>query len=80
MPKFIKPPDSHKVLVNNINSLCDMQGVSREEQRIIMRMSPATYCRRISNPETFKLGELEQIAKRLNVSVQMLLTERKWCA
>ncbi len=80
MPKIIKPPDSHKVLIDNIKSLCDFQGVSLEEQRIILRMSPATYCSRKAKPETFKLGELETLARRLNVTVVQLLTERKWIA
>lgn len=76
MPKIKKPPDIHKVLLNNIDSLCDLQGISPEEQRVIMRMSSATYFRRKNNPETFKLGELEKIANRLSVTVQQLLTER----
>ncbi len=80
MPKIIKPPDSHKVLMGNIDYLCDLQGVSLEEQRIILRMSPATYCSRRAKPETFKLGELELLAKRLNVTVSQLLTERKFVA
>ena len=80
MPKIIKPPDSHKILMDNIDSLCNLQGVSLEEQRIILRMSPATYCSRRAKPETFKLGELEAIAKRLSVTVSQLLTERKFVA
>ena len=78
MPKAIRPPDTHKVLIDNIESLCRLQGVSLEEQRIILRMSVATYCSRRAKPETFKLGELETLAKRLNVTVAQLLTERKF--
>ena len=78
MPKVIRPPDTYKVLMDNIESLCRLQGVSLEEQRIILRMSPATYCSRRSNPENFKLGEIEKRAKRLNVTVIQLLTERKF--
>ncbi len=78
MPKAIRPPDTHKVLIDNIESLCRLQGVSLEEQRIILRMSVATYCSRRAKPETFKLGELETLAKRLNVTVTQLLTERKF--
>ncbi len=78
MPKVIRPPDTYKVLMDNIESLCRLQGVSLEEQRIILRMSPATYCSRKAKPETFKLGELEKLAKRLNVTVIQLLTERKF--
>ncbi len=80
MPKIIKPPDSHKILMDNIDSLCNLQGVSLEEQRIILRMSPATYCSRRAKPETFKLGELEALAKKLGVTVSQLLTERKFVA
>lgn len=76
MPKIKKPPDTHKVLVNNIESLCDLQGISQEEQRVIMRMSSATYFRRKAHPEEFRLGELEKMANRLSVTVQELLSER----
>lgn len=78
MPKVIKAPDTHSVLMDNIESLCRLQGVSLEEQRIILRMSVATYCSRRANPATFKLGELETLAKRLNVTVIQLLSERKF--
>lgn len=78
MPKRIVPPDTHRVLMDNIESLCRLQGVSLEEQRIILRMSAATYCSRKAKPETFKLGELEKLAKRLGVSVCQLLTERSF--
>ena len=80
MPKRVRPPDTHKVLIDNIESLCRLYGVSLEEQRIILRMSSATYCSRKANPDTFKLGELEALAKRLNVTVNQLLTERKFIA
>lgn len=78
MPKVIRPPDTHMILMDNIESLCRLQGVSIEEQRIILRMSPATYCSRKAKPETFKLGELEKLAKRLGVTVVQLLTKREF--
>lgn len=78
MPKRVRPPDTYKVLMDNIESLCRLYGVSIEEQRILLRMSPATYCSRKAKPDTFKLGELEALAKRLNVTVIQLLTERKF--
>ncbi len=82
MPRIIKPPDNqiYRILVDNIESLCNLYGVSLEEQRIILRMSQATYCSRRAKPETFKLGELELLAKRLNVTVNQLLTERNFIA
>jgi|GEM_PF-5347133 len=78
MARARKTPDTHTVLIDNIESLCKMQGVSLEEQRIILRLSSATYCSRRAKPENFKLGELEKLAKRLNVTVVQLLTERKF--
>lgn len=78
MAKAIRPPETHRVLTDNIESLCRLQGVSLEEQRIILRMSVATYCSRRAKPETFKLGELEILAKRLGVTVVQLLTERQF--
>ena len=78
MPKTKKPPDIHKVLISNIKSLCDERGITLEEQRVVMRMSQATYFRRKANPETFTLGELERMATRLSVTVQQLLTKREF--
>lgn len=78
MPRVIKTPSTHTVLMDNIESLCRLQGVSLEEQRIILRMSVTTYCSRRANPGTFKLDELEKLAKRLNVTVVQLLSERQF--
>ena len=78
MPKTKKPPDMHRILISNIMSLCDERGISKKEQRVIMRMSESTYFRRKANPETFTLGELERMATRLSVTVQQLLTKREF--
>lgn len=78
MAKNKKPPDTGRVLLENFNYLCNTYGVGVQEQRILLRMCPATLCKRKKSPETFTLDEIIAIANRFNITVAKLLTKRQW--
>lgn len=75
MPKRLSLPDDKykRNLVARIEYHCTIRGITREHQRIIVRCSPATMCRRLSDPGTFTLDELIRLANELKIPVWELL-------
>ena len=62
-----------RLLIAKINYYCDVRGVTKEHQRVIVRCSTSTLCRRFKNPGTFTLDELIRLANKLNIPIWELL-------
>ena len=55
-----------------ILSLMELYGIERPEMAACMRMSLATFNRRVRTPDAFTLGELRKAAKKLKTTVSAL--------
>lgn len=75
MPKQISlPKDKYKrSLVAKIEYHSTIKGMTREHQRIIVRCSSATLCKRLNDPGTFTLDELIRLANEFKIPVWELL-------
>lgn len=75
MPKLLqKTEDKFKrIVLANIEYQCEIKGISREEQRVLLRCSQPTFNRKRKDPGNFTLNELMRLASRLKISVSKLL-------
>lgn len=78
MPKMIKPPEDKvkNLLISNIEYECSIRGISREQQRLIVQCSQPTYNTKRKNPGKFTVDDLLKLAKKLNIPIEKLFTER----
>lgn len=71
MPKLLPlPEDKYKrQVVANIEYQCNIRGINKEHQRLILQCNPNTLRTKIKDPGKFTLDDLIRLAKKLKVPV-----------
>lgn len=67
--KVTKERDGMSQLVDMIDYKAKRKGYTPEQMAVLIRAQPNTYFRRKREPEMFRVYELQQIAKRLNIRI-----------
>lgn len=65
MPKLLPRPEEqkHHTILCNIEDCLKRQNINKEKLRLVLGVSPPTLNKCLKNPEHFKLGQLEVIAR-----------------
>lgn len=61
-----KKPDKTIILKSIIAAKLVIYGYTKEELAVLLSMSPATFYRKLSNPDTFRVKELRKLFEACN--------------